>query len=132
MEGNKLASIRILTVPPNRRLSQRAMGRRRYVRVLEAAAATGAAEELVREADVAAHGAHGAGHQDRSGGRPAEVKERRPTRLWLASSLGAGNSGVAGRNRCGLCRKEEGLPGFKYWEAIGEDEIVIVAAEPWG
>jgi len=37
---------------------------RRYVRVLEAAAAAGAAEELVGEPDVAAHGAHGgAGHR---------------------------------------------------------------------
>lgn len=35
----------------------------RAVGVLEAAAAAGAAEELVREADVAAHGAHGAGHR---------------------------------------------------------------------
>jgi hypothetical protein len=37
------------------------------VRVLEAAAAAGAAEELVGEPDVAAHGAHGgsAGHHRR-------------------------------------------------------------------
>jgi hypothetical protein len=40
---------------------------RKYVRVLEAAAAAGAAEELVGEPDVAAHGAHGGAVHGRHG-----------------------------------------------------------------
>jgi hypothetical protein len=47
-----------------------------YVRVLEAVAAARAAEELLGEADVAAHGADGGGGGTSHGDRPAEEEAR--------------------------------------------------------
>lgn len=101
-----------------RALASRKERKEKDVRVLEPDAAAGAAEELVGEADVAAHGAHGgaAGHLFAAERRPGKARLRGldEAGVWLPTE--------AGERKGWQCRSlaKHGHGCFKYWRHESE------------